>query len=293
MNPLYHEPRGSEAQTARDTDIAFLEARSAIVSSVIKDSGKSFRMPYAISKSSAAFYMTCERLFQTQEYVYFWTFTFKNVYADWIYSNAWAGFIRELSNWYGQGLFGVRVIEPHKSHGLHYHALLNQRIPIGLVRRIGKKYGIGHVWVKRADPGSIGYLAKYLQKAKDNPLHPGMQRWHTVGGFVGVRKNDLVLECLTSNVMRQFSAFMGQIHFGVSCLLYHYARCYGYLGDWTYENRRTFINKIFAMRGKRHLRECYRIASFVLSFIPPSPNKHIKTYQLEIDRLGVTRCYRS
>ena len=116
------------------------------------------------TRSEAAFRFSADRLFDLYSPVYFWTFTMTQVQCDWCYSEIWGRFVRDLSDLYGGTLHGLKVTELHKEHGLHFHALVNKRIWQGEVRRIGKRYGVGWVSVKRADYGSVDYLAKYLFK---------------------------------------------------------------------------------------------------------------------------------
>jgi len=161
--------------------------------------------------------LSCDKLFEIGEKVYFWTFTFKKVHCDWQYAYAWREFIRDLSNMYGGYLCGVRVIEPHKEHGLHYHALINRRIPVQLVRMIGAKYGFGRCHVVRANPHTSNYLAKYL--TKDAPkMYGGIHRWGTIGAFRGVRKNDIVIESNYMKARRKLD-INGRLKFGVEQLL--------------------------------------------------------------------------
>lgn len=144
------------------------------------------------SKSQAAFLLTCEKLFDTWPHPYFWTFTFRKVYPDWYYPNAWAAFTTELGNLHGGMLMGVRVIEPHETHGLHYHAIINLRVSCHLVNRVAKRFGLGRVSVERCNMGAAHYLVPYLNKTQ--PLAKGMRRWGTIGGFKGVNTNAIVVD---------------------------------------------------------------------------------------------------
>lgn len=147
-------------------------------------------------KSEIAFKWTAERLFECFKPIYFWTFTYRVVMPDWWYSRTWASFIRKLQDCYGGTLKGVKVLEFHKDHGVHYHALLNNRVPVWLVRRLAKKSGMGRVQVKKANAKSIAYLAKYLSKqmGRDELGFSGGARWGTVGGFKGCRVRDIEIE---------------------------------------------------------------------------------------------------
>lgn len=149
-----------------------------------------------MTKSEAAFRLSAEILFEESAPIYFWTFTFEDVYHHWEYPGAWRRFVRDIADLYAGALRGLRVIEPHVEHGLHYHALLNERVYVGLVRRIGKRYGIGRVQVERANRGSIDYLAGYLSKefGRQRPLHVGGARWGGVGGFAPVRVRDVEVQ---------------------------------------------------------------------------------------------------
>jgi len=127
---------------------------------------------------------TCEKLAVYNDELYFWTWTFRQV----PYTDAWAMwqynfFIRKITRAFPL-LKGVRISELHKSHGIHFHALVNTRIPIERLKRLGWPHGFGRVSVQRADMGSIEYLAKYLTKQYRNENDFGRRRrWGTIGGF--------------------------------------------------------------------------------------------------------------
>jgi len=149
-----------------------------------------------MTKSQAAFILSCYRLFDISKRVYFWTFTFKHVWPDWWYPPAWNGFAKEVRNLYGQFCCGMRVIEIHPGgHGLHYHLLVNKRMSIHFIKRIGAKWGMGRISVNRipADRGCVIYLSKYLGKDFAGKLH-GVKRWGTFGGFHHVKYKNIIIE---------------------------------------------------------------------------------------------------
>lgn len=166
-----------------------------------------------LSKSEAAFRFTIQKLFATVPKVYFWTFTVKKSYPDWCYPQIWSRFFREMQNVFGDTLLGVRVVERHKRHGLHWHCLLNRRVWVGEVRRIGARYGIGrdHVAVATIEVGD--YLAKYLSKQWDEETlsYAKGSRWSTIGSFRGVRVRDLQLESHLMERIKQVRAYLGWV----------------------------------------------------------------------------------
>lgn len=125
--------------------------------------------------------------------MYFWTFTFKEVMPDWYYSNSFCAFVRGLQHVHGECIQGLKVLELHKEHGIHFHCLLSERVSVHVVRRLAKRYGIGRVHVKRADKGSIDYLAKYISKQfkQRNELFAKVPRWGTIGPVRKCRVRDV------------------------------------------------------------------------------------------------------
>lgn len=159
-------------------------------------------------KSRIAFRMTAERLVETSERTYFWTATFYSVHADWECLKLWRRFLDHLRKVLGGGWGGVRVAELHKDRGVHFHFLINLRVAIDLVRRVGQCYGIGRIDVRRVrrsgymKEGSVAvnvakYMAKYLSKQKDVPLTESgrrARRWAAFGEVVATRASDIVNE---------------------------------------------------------------------------------------------------
>jgi hypothetical protein len=149
-----------------------------------------------MSKTEYAFRATCKDLYQTFEDIYFWTFTMVEVMPDWWYGLTWNKFIVQLQKLYGGEIAGVKVVELHKDHGIHWHCLLNQRIWAGQVRRLGRGYGIGRVHVKRAKEEDIDYCAKYVSKQFEDPekkIMSQLRRWGTIG-FNPVQVRDVEIK---------------------------------------------------------------------------------------------------
>src|ERR1700744_2827736 len=147
-----------------------------------------------MTKTVAAFEMTCEKLFERYSHLYFWTFTFKQVMPDWYYSQTWARFWRDFLDHFPDQVIGVKVAELHKEHGLHYHLILNQRICVGQVRRIGARYGIGRVHVKLCDKGAVGYLRKYLMKNDRREFKAPVRKWSPVGKWDSTKVRSVEVE---------------------------------------------------------------------------------------------------
>lgn len=146
-----------------------------------------------MTKSEVAFRFTAANLFDDCSEVFFWTFTFKEVMADWYYSNTFCAFLRELQDVHAGTIQGLKVLELHRDHGIHFHCLLSERVSVHVVRRLGLRYGIGRVHVKRADRGSIDYLSKYISKQfkQANKLFAGVSRWGTIGPIRKCRVSDV------------------------------------------------------------------------------------------------------
>jgi hypothetical protein len=178
--------------------------------------------------------MSAEKMFRNNPRVYFWTFTFKAVLRDEMAAIYFQSFMKELRNYFPTAT-GLRVVEVHPSfysHGLHYHCLLNQRMSWHIIKRIGKRFGITGIHVKRADKESAFYLAKYITKEQN--LSKGMRKWGTIGGFHAVKVSQIQVDSqLTSNIkiiqeminLRQFTyAFF--LYIGKQTLRY------GEISDW-------------------------------------------------------------
>lgn len=153
------------------------------------------------SKSITAFQMTAERLWRPGFRVYFWTFTFREVESDWDCLAAWA----KLQTWLRKTfptMGGVRVSELHKSHGVHFHMLCDQRLDVNHVRSEAWRFGFGRINVKVADQnpgGASGYLCKYLSKCREGPLCKSgrkSRRWAAFGKVIRTRVSDLVNDSL-------------------------------------------------------------------------------------------------
>lgn len=142
--------------------------------------------------------MTAQTLFREYPKIYMWTLTFAAVQTDWEGSKLFSAFLNHLRQVVGRtGWGGLRVVELHREHGIHYHLLVTERLAVDLVRRIGRCYGIGRIHVCRAQPHSAAYLAKYLSKQKKGPITQSgrnMRRWAAFGDVPRTRIKDLINE---------------------------------------------------------------------------------------------------
>jgi hypothetical protein len=180
-----------------------------------------------MTKTIAAYVFTCAKLWESEEKLYFWTFTFTECMSDWKYSRCWSRFITEMQNMYGGQIKGIKVIEAHVTHGLHYHAILNKRLNVHEVRRVGREYGLGRVHVSRVrDKSVFDYLAKYLQK-DCGELFDRVARWGTIGLFKGVRVKDVIVDSNLKTNVDALRAGGVQVKFWEYQMLKEFTKAYG------------------------------------------------------------------
>lgn len=141
-----------------------------------------------MSASLAAYMVAADELMQSRR-VYFWTFTFKLTQPVWFATPAWTRLLKDLFDWFGK-FQGIRVSEMHREHGLHFHVLMNARLPVAVVRRLAEPYGFGRIEVQqvRHRKATTRYLVKYLAKCEKLPCR-GMRRWVRLGGLGEPVKN--------------------------------------------------------------------------------------------------------
>lgn len=188
-------------------------------------------MHFRWNKSQVAFLLSAQMLFERYpESMYFWTFTFEKVYPDWWYAGIWKKFVDRLGDRLNRYGYGLRVIEPHEEHGLHYHLLLNRRLGCQEMARL---WGHGRVSVCRCDFGAATYLAKYL--CKDAPKMYGVYRWHTFGPWRGVKKNAIEIDSRYMRARREIATRTNRVMIGYEKLM----------------------ESAFILHGKEGLRRCY------------------------------------
>jgi hypothetical protein len=199
-----------------------------------------------VTKTAFAFQTSVQRLAEQSRNLYFWTFTFRHVPLNDEYAMAdWAALNRRLE-YYFPDLRGLRVCELHRSHGIHFHAILNRHVPIDKIRDICRGTGrlngrnryldFGRMSVSRCDPGVAIYLSKYLTKQyrKENGFGR-RRRWGTIGGFKNVKVRDVeVVDDLTRNKRKLFGK--SQVYFGTMKLIEHYTALWGRVKNWPSEH---------------------------------------------------------
>lgn len=206
-----------------------------------------------MTKTQAAFCLSVKHLFETYGIVYFWTFTFVDVHADWCYPTAWRALVTALGNRSGGLLGGLRVLEVHPGgHGLHYHALLNLRLPVDDVRRIAAPCGFGILQVKRASGPMAGfYLAKYLSKRSE--LYRGMHRWGRVGCFRHIPKSRVEVDSSFTRNMRKLTSGR-KSSFEFASLVYTRSKVYGDIEFWPKQVvDRVMRQWSYLLSGENHL----------------------------------------
>ena len=202
-----------------------------------------------VSKTSAAFLLTADRLFQEfPNSVYFWTFTWPTVMSDWRYGYSWNSFATRIRNFFGGTVVGVRVVEIHPgefSHGLHYHALVSRRLNIHIVRRIAKACGMGLCWVVKADTATKFYLAKYL--TKESELSKGCRKWGTIGGFKPCTVRNLEIDSDLTRNMRwaREECNMGKSSYSFFTYVSNNTRLYGPIQEWPVKKLRCVTKENF------------------------------------------------
>lgn len=220
-----------------------------------------------VSRTSAAFHFTCERLAREYRKLYFWTFTFKSVPLDDACAmEEWADLNARLQ-YHFSWIRGVRVCELHRSHGIHFHAIVNDRIPIRRLQQIifGRGHLTGHnryldfgrMHVTRCDTGTIGYMAKYLTKQYRQDNNFGhRRRWGTIGGFDACRCSDVEFDSPWHR--NKYHAFgRAQVDYAVCCMLSHYTTLWGHWHDWPVEYKMrlvNFSNRTLDNADKEHFR---------------------------------------
>jgi hypothetical protein len=200
---------------------------------------------YLLSRTVQAFQWTVEQMFERNEHVFFWTFTFKNVPPTDDYAMEQYNLfkIRLCSNF--KWIQGVRVCELHRSHGIHFHLLLNDRVPLDRMERIIRGTGFlagqnhyldfGRLSVAKCDKGTALYLSKYMTKEyRIDNFFGRRRRWGTIGGLPKVACRDIVYDTPTS---RNRYKIFGQFPCGYGALLMitHYSNLWGDLDKWPQE----------------------------------------------------------
>jgi hypothetical protein len=161
-----------------------------------------------MKKSKVAFLLSAER-HTLKKRSYLWTFTQPEAIDYVAFRIAWNRLLTMLKRAV-PGFQGLRVYEVHPgtshapegfSHGLHVHALCNQRYEITIIRAICKKAGWGRVHVRRANKGMGAYLAKYLTK-KRPPALKGWRLWAPFGGLDSTKVSDIEVDSFFSRIWR-------------------------------------------------------------------------------------------
>lgn len=159
-----------------------------------------------MSSSSAAFEFTVKKMARKVTRLYFWTFTFREVHSVKKATAYWNEFLTLLKR--NLSFRGVRVIELHEDHGVHFHVITDKRYKIRKMLDMGERYGFGRTHVAQVTDvaGNIVYLCKYLSK----PRPPCLKRarlWAAFGEIERTRVKDIVSD---SPLLREIRRIMGR-----------------------------------------------------------------------------------
>jgi hypothetical protein len=97
-------------------------------------------------KSRTTFEYTIRKM-EAQGKLYFWTFTYREIHSLKTAMGLWNEFLTILKR--KIGFRGVRVLELHEEHGVHFHVVTNKRFKIRAILAIAARYGFGRTNVKR------------------------------------------------------------------------------------------------------------------------------------------------
>ena len=102
-----------------------------------------------ITKSKFAFECNLDRIFEGRPIAYMWTFTFPDLPVIDEAAQRWRHLVNWLVRCFQGTVFGVRVYELHRTHGIHIHAVINRRLNVNWIRHQAQHYGFGRIHVKR------------------------------------------------------------------------------------------------------------------------------------------------
>lgn len=188
-------------------------------------------------KTAMAFRFSAERLFDFNDHIYMWTFTFPvTLRNDEECMRIWNRFHQTLK-WHFPLIKGLRVVEIHTNevhfnatHGIHFHVLVNHRISYDRMAILAKKAGFGRIHVTPCEnAGAALYLSKYLWK--DNQIRFRARRWGPIGGFRHTRVKDVeYVTVFTANRFDMFGA--RQVSFNGCVELRRLTDLYGSWKSW-------------------------------------------------------------
>jgi hypothetical protein len=153
-------------------------------------------------KSRTAFERTVRKMEQAGAKLFFWTFTYREVHSLSVAMRLWNEFLTILKR--NMGFRGVRVLELHDEHGVHFHVITNKRYKIRAILAIGERYGFGrtHVQWVRDIAGGIAYLCKYLSKPRSACLK-GVRLWAAFGKIERTRVSDIIVDSPFVRILRE------------------------------------------------------------------------------------------
>lgn len=213
-----------------------------------------------LNRTGMAFTFSFEKLAARYRKLYFWTFTFlQTPLDDQIAMEDYHIFMnRIVKTW--PGIEGLRVSELHESHGIHFHCVLNMRIPIKRVMRLAKGNGLlvgrnrwlpfGRMSVERCNNDIVNYLAPYLTKQyRDRFSFGRRRRWGAIGGFDVTRNKDLVYTSTVSENKEKMRITGMRLPFKVNQLTTQLSNIWGDYETWPKEIQTFYWRNFERERG--------------------------------------------
>jgi hypothetical protein len=153
-------------------------------------------------KSRSAFEFTVRKMLRQNPKLYFWTFTFREVHSLKTAMGLWNQFLTLLKR--KLGFRGVRVLELHDEHGVHFHVITNQRFPIRKILAFSSRYGFGRMDVRPVPnvEQAIRYLCKYLAKPRAGCLRRA-RLWSAFGDVERTRVKDVLADTPMIRILRR------------------------------------------------------------------------------------------
>ena len=183
-----------------------------------------------MSRSTEALKISAVQLMKSAK-CYFWTLTFQECPEsdDWAMTqfNCFATKLRKQF----VGIRGLRVIEWHKTRGIHFHFIVDRRLPIDAIFRMAMPLGFGRTHVCAVNEGTAPYLAKYFELSRRYECGKRRRLWGRIGKWDNTRCKDIVFDTPFTRSYK-FLSRMETLSVPRILLLKRLCSAFGEVGNW-------------------------------------------------------------